>query len=352
MESKQYIIFRLNAALYGVEALSVQEIFFLPELTPIVEAPPAIVGALNLRGEILPIMDLQLRFGYELEEYRLTDSIIVLQCQRFRFGIIVNQVLEVQTISINKITAELSYGQEGTNSSYFVAGFATVGTDIVRLLNPENLIQFFDRVEAVTLEETVEGKSKELYTSRNSFKENRVFCPNATPEERAIFQERVANLMRQAEIQNVIGSRPIAVIGLNNEYFGLDLAVVREFTDIRHLQPIPCCPAHILGNMNLRGEILTLIDIRMVLNLEIANVVTASKAMVVYIDDLVVGVMIDAVFDVIYLNPSQMMPVPAAAHSMNDEYLQGTALYRETMMCILDLTKILLQGGLMVDEQA
>jgi purine-binding chemotaxis protein CheW len=351
MESKQYIIFRLNAALYGVEALSVQEIFFLPELTPIVEAPPAIVGALNLRGEILPIMDLQLRFGYELEEYRLTDSIIVLQCQRFRFGIIVNQVLEVQTISINKITAELSYGQEGTNSSHFVAGFATVGTDIVRLLNPENLIQFFDRVEALTLEETVEGKSKELYTSRNSFKENRVFCPNATPEKRAIFQERVANLMRQAEIQNVIGSRPIAVIGLNNEYFGLDLAVVREFTDIRHLQPIPCCPAHILGNMNLRGEILTLIDIRMVLNLPIANVVTASKAMVVYIDDLVVGVMIDAVFDVIYLNPSQMMPVPAAAHSMNDEYLQGTALYGETMMCILNLPKILLQGGLMVDEQ-
>ena len=147
------------------------------------------------------------------------------------------------------------------------------------------------------------------------------------------------------------GLTPLAVIGLNGEYFGFELELVREFTDLRKITPIPCTPAHIIGNMNLRGEIITIIDIRNLLNLSANASSTNSKAMVIHVDDLIAGVTVDEVFDVMYLQPSEMRPIPAAVHSSNDEYLRGTAPYREKMMSILDMSKIITKGELIVNEE-
>ena len=111
---------------------------------------------------------------------------------------------------------------------------------------------------------------------------------HASPEERATFRERAENLRRTAESEDFAGLIPLAVIGLNGEYLGLDLDTVREFTDdISKITPIPCCPPHIVGNINLCGEIVTLVDVREVLNLPIAGTNQASKVMVVRMKDLV-----------------------------------------------------------------
>ncbi|MBD1901733.1 chemotaxis protein CheW [Trichocoleus sp. DQ-A3] len=351
MEYKQYIIFSLNASLYGVEAFSVQEIFFLPELTPIVEAPPEMVGVLNLRGEILPVMDLHFRLGYGFPEYRLMDSVIVLVCQGFRFGIIVNEVHDVQKIYTNAIAADFSYKREIANQPNFVTGIAKLEADIVMLLNPEKLLQFSEKIETLITGKKSLNPEIKADIAFVSHQESRLFFSNKTSEEKAIFQERAENLRRQAENQDFTGSRPMAVINLNNEYFGVDLGNVREFTDIRKVTPIPCCPPYIVGNMNLRGEILTLIDIRGVLNLPLGNLENTAKAMVACIDDLVAGLIVDEVLDVMYLHLSEMMPVPAAARSVKEEYLRGTVAYGEKMIAILELPKILMQAGLMVDEE-
>jgi purine-binding chemotaxis protein CheW len=83
-----------------------------------------------------------------------------------------------------------------------------------------------------------------------------LYCPNATTEERAIFRQRADNLRQSIEISKVTNElMPLAVIGLGHEYFGLDLELVHEFTDISNLTPIPCCPNHIVGNMNLREKL-------------------------------------------------------------------------------------------------
>jgi len=177
-----------------------------------------------------------------------------------------------------------------------------------------------------------------------------VCCPSATPEERAIFRERALDLRQSTESSDFTGLMPLAVIGLNGEYFGLDLEVVREFTNIHNVTPIPCCPAHVVGNMNLRGEIVTLVDVRSALNMPLSAASTSSKAIVIHVDDLVAGLPVDEVFDVIYLRPSEVRPVPAAVHSVSDEFLRGTAPYFEKMLSILDLPKILTNGGLMVEE--
>ncbi|MEG3872432.1 MULTISPECIES: chemotaxis protein CheW [unclassified Microcoleus] len=374
METKPYLIFEQNGFLCGIEACYVREIFFLPELTAIAEAPQDIVGAIDLRGEILPVMDLNLRFGYAWQEYSVTDSTIVIEWQESKIGIIVNQVREVKELSEEAITPQLSYGRENLEAShYFVAGLARSEADIIMLLNLDQLIRYSPEKseeswpvspshagsEAAGEAETENlhglisakllGKNPQILSNRH------VFCPQATPEEKAIFQSRANHLRRRNEGENDAATNmSLAVFVLNGEYFGIHLDLVREFTDINQVTPVPCTPDRIVGNINLRGEIVTLIDIRSVLNMSLNMSETAnylSKAIVVEVTDLVAGIVVDEILDIIYLNVSEIAAVPAALHSANREYLRGTAIYGEKMMAILNLQKLLTKGGVVVDEE-
>jgi purine-binding chemotaxis protein CheW len=370
METKPYLIFKQNGLLYGVEACCVRVIFFLPELTPIAEAPQDIVGAIDLRGEIMPVMDLNLRFGYLEQEYSLRDTIVVIEWQKFQVGIIVNQVREIKNISEELITPQLSYGRDEAEASHhFVAGFARCEPDIVMLLDLDHLIRYSpekSEVEApfcesgVGSEETVgevesenlplEIDTKLLAKDGKLLHKPHVFCPNAAPETKAIFRERANNLRQKSDRESSAINMSLAVVALNGEYFGINLAIVREFTEIRQVTPVPCTPDLIVGNMNLRGEIVTLIDIRNVFNRG-ATIKSLNKAIVVEVEELVAGIVVDEILDIIYLNGSEIGIIPAALHSANHEYLKGTAFYGEKMMAVLNLQKLLTQGGMVVDEE-
>ena len=87
---------------------------------------------------------------------------------------------------------------------------------------------------------------------------HQTFCPDATPEDRAIFHERARNLMHPPEKFDPCRAVTLCRCRFKGEYFGVELELVREFSDMYNLTPIPCCPEHIVGNMNLRGNIVTI----------------------------------------------------------------------------------------------
>ena len=371
METKPYLIFEQNGLLCGVEVGCVREIFFLPELTPIAEAPQDIVGAIDLRGSILPVMDLNLRFGYVWQEYSVTDCAIVIEWQEIQVAIIVDRVNEVKHIPQEAITPQLSYGRDNAEAPHhFLAGLARCEADMIMLLDLDRLIRYSpdkteaqipvsasdaglsaaaDNLETANLQLEIEPKL--LPEEQKVFGKPHVFCPNATPEEKAIFRERTHNLRQQGEIENSAAiNMSLAVVVFNGEYFGINLGVVREFTDIRQVTPVPCTPDRIIGNMNLRGEILTLVDIRNVLNIS-ADTKSLSKAIVVEIEDLVAGIVVDEILDIIHLNVAEIATIPAAINSANREYLRGTCFYEEKIIAVLNLQKLLTKGGIVVDEE-
>lgn len=351
MEYDAYLIFELSGQRYGIVASAVQELFFLPDVTAIAEAPTYIVGVLDLRGEILPVMDLHLRLGRQSPLYQLSDSVIVLQSQTYRIGILVNQVYEVQLVSTNQITVDPLYQPVQSLNRSFSKGVAKVDDKIITLLDPDRLVQhssqFLAEQNAHTTEEN--GKNSKLTEIGNqgqTFQDRYAHFP---PDARQILQYRTENLRRSLETQDVGELLPLAVIGLADEYFGFGLGAVHEFTDIHRITPVPCCPSHIIGNMNLRGEIITLVDIRGLINLPPTK--PMHKAIVVRWQQLVAGVAVDEIFDVVYVHPADIKTAPAAVHSIADEYLQGIASYRGKMMSIINLPKILTSGTLVVNEE-
>lgn len=336
-----YLLFSLNGARYGVEALSVLEIAWLPELTPAEEAPPYIAGVINLRGRIAPVMNLGLRLGHPTRRFQLSDSVVFLQMDGVTMGVIVNEASDVVTIPASAIEPPTHYDGEAPAHAHFIAGNAKVGEEIIMLLDMQRLIHApqMGSPQRHTARLPVSGVSANAGT---------YFCPDATDEERAVFRTRAHNLMQADEDQGAAERIPLSIIQLGEEWFGVGLEVVREFAHLRRVTAIPCCPPHIAGNMNLRGDILTLVDIRGRLNIPAAS--TAAEVMVIESGGLSIGVPVDKVLEVIYLHPAGIAPMPAASQEEKDEYCKGVARYGAGMVGILDMPKILAQGGVEVEE--
>ena len=347
-----YVIFALQGVIYGIDASCVKEIFSLPELAIAIDAPDDIVGLLNLRGSLVPVMDLNRRFGYSFQDYRLEDSVIAIEQMGEMLGIVVNQVIEVVAIASESIESTI-YAR---HPSRLIKGVAKFNSENIALLKSDALFDYADvlkqrvgDMQPWTDEQDSAIVPKHWLRRHGDFFET--FCPNSTEQERQTFRTRAERLMQPSHRNDLLGLRPLAVVGLGEEYFGLDLDVVREFTEFHKVTPIPCCPDHVVGNINLRGEIVTLIDIRRTLHMQVDPQSQTTKAIVVHIDDLVMGIPVEKVFDVLYLQKSDIKPNPTATSDGDRDYLQGTVLYQDKMMGILNLAKIFAEGNLSVNEE-
>ncbi|NJO94745.1 MAG: chemotaxis protein CheW [Pleurocapsa sp. CRU_1_2] len=365
-QQHSYLIFRINNSLYGVSTLSVKEIFLLPELTPILEAPPGIVGVIDVRGQILPVMDLNLRFGQQTNNYSLTTQVIVIEQGEQNLGIIVEEVSQVRDLSVRDTPNQPVADH---HSHPFIAGVVRSENDILVIINLANLIKSVFKPNYGARQNYLEQPfpvrllpsdypqqatpSQQLIIGGEQIKSSSLANSSTqlTSEALEILRERANRLRQIDEVrQNADNVKNLAIIVLNQELFSVDLENVREFTNLEQVVPVPCCPPHIIGNMNLRGEILTLIDICQILNLPPINLGTISQLIVVEVDDLRVGLAIEKVRDTISVNVGEIDLVPAASYSTNKKYFQGTLSYQKNTISILNISSILQSENLVVDQ--
>jgi purine-binding chemotaxis protein CheW len=367
MNVESHLVFRLRDLQLGLEVSCVREIFPLPELVPAPEAPGDIIGLLNFRGKVLPVMHLNRRLGQPVGRVSLSDRVIVIEWQGLQVGVVVHEVEEVFALDSTTLGADVSYGRDQAIHPAFLKGVAKVEDNLILLLNPETLIRLADDVALMMWEAEFSGglerapsldgldaplPEQELLAQPSEIADfYTLYCPDASVPERATFQRRAAELRQSLEDTQAQNLTALAVIGLEGEYFGLDLASVREFIKVQKVSPIPCCPGHIVGNMNLRGEVMTLIDIRAALNLSPSAQRPVTQAVITQVGDIIAGITVDEVRDILFLHPSDMTPLPTAIKGDTASFLQGMAQYGEKMLSVLNLPKLLLADQLIVQEQ-
>ncbi|TVQ70905.1 MAG: purine-binding chemotaxis protein CheW [Chromatiaceae bacterium] len=141
-EGDQYLTFILAGEEYGIDILRVQEIRGWTKTTPIPNAPRYLKGVINLRGTIVPIVDLRERFGLDRLEYGPTTVVIVVRVQgesRDRdMGIVVDAVSEVYNFDAKDRQAPPDLG--GAIDDQFVQGLATVEEKMIILLDIDRLL--------------------------------------------------------------------------------------------------------------------------------------------------------------------------------------------------------------------
>lgn len=139
---RQYLTFILAGEEYGVDILCVQEIRGFEKPTKIPNTPSYVRGVINIRGTIVPIIDLRERFGLDQVEYGRTTVVIVLRVEREgdvrTMGIVVDAVSEVYTIPEDAVKPSPDFG-EGVDSQ-FARGLATVDDKMVILLDTARLL--------------------------------------------------------------------------------------------------------------------------------------------------------------------------------------------------------------------
>lgn len=348
-----YLMFNLHCHRYGVAAIAVEEVFLLPEIYTTAQLPAPFVGVLNLRGRILPIADLSSWLGHPSQPYTLNDCLIVLVREGQQIGILANEVLGIEPMTPNQWATAPTTATDATTGTLVRTQFATLDGQLLSLLEVEELLlRLSDRLQPEALpplpgwEPGAEGPAP---IATLPMPATALVRTNSATEQ-TILQQRAASLRSPVQEDSTTGQLFFAIVQLRDEYFGLDVSIIDEFTDIRTPTHIPCAPPHIIGNMNLRGEILTLVDISHILNLPQGDRSQRRKAVVVRLDDVIAGIVVDDVFDVVMVSPTDLRPVPIAVRTAHDIYLRGIAPYHDRTMTVLDLPNILTQGELVVNE--
>jgi len=143
----KHMCFQLGAENYGLPILDVREIIGLMPITAVPRAPSFVRGIINLRGKVIPVIDLRLQFG--MEESPATDQtvIIVVQCSvdglPLTMGLLVDRVLEVLAIGADQIEPPPSFGV--ANSAEFLLGVGKAGQRVVFLLDIARLLSARER---------------------------------------------------------------------------------------------------------------------------------------------------------------------------------------------------------------
>ena len=142
-ETREFLTFMLAGEEYGVDILRVQEIKGWDSVTTIPNTPEYIRGVINLRGTIVPIIDMRLRFDLEQLEYGATTVVIVLKVEKAggdgrTMGVVVDAVSDVHDVPTNNIKASPDFGT--TVDTEFVKGLATVGEKMVIVLDIDHML--------------------------------------------------------------------------------------------------------------------------------------------------------------------------------------------------------------------
>lgn len=134
----RFLTFSLGQESYGIEIKYVTEIIGIQAITEIPELPEYVKGIINLRGKIIPVMDVRLRFKKEPREYNDRTCVIVVDIQEVSIGLIVDSVAEVLTIPDQDIV-EPPQMNKGFNNRY-IKRIGKVGNDVKLLLDCEKLL--------------------------------------------------------------------------------------------------------------------------------------------------------------------------------------------------------------------
>lgn len=139
----KFLSFRIGREEFGVEILRVREIIGVIDVTPLPQTPDYVKGVINLRGKIIPVIELRTKLGLSPKEYTEETCIIVVEVsdggdERFHMGVIVDSVSEVIDIPRDNIEAAPRFGN-GLNTSY-ILGMGKVKEQVLILLDIDRVM--------------------------------------------------------------------------------------------------------------------------------------------------------------------------------------------------------------------
>ena len=305
----QLVGFRLSEEEYAVGISEVQEIIRVPEITKVPKAPSFVEGVINLRDKVLPIISLRKRFGLEDVEKTSSLRIIVVNAGEVSMGMIVDSVSEV--LRLPKDTIEPPPPIVSGIDAEYLKG-------IGKLEEGKRLLLLLDLVKLLTASERRELSKLGQANEKN-------------------IKNRKGSERKMAEEEQLVSFK------IENEEFGVGIEEVQEIIRLPEITKVPKAPSFVEGVINLRGNVLPVIDLRKRFDLEATKKTNATRIVVVNVDNKTTGIIVDSVSEVLRLPKNAIEPPPPIVAGIEAKYLRGIGKLDDgkRLIILLNLNEIL-----------
>ncbi len=338
-----HLVFNRHRTRYALPLPLVKEIICLPELVTIDNMPDHIVGVFNYHGHRVPVMNLDSALGHVSFRYQISDNVILFECDGSICGLIVDETRNLLDIQPEEMELESPQESQSDQLNPFIAHVVRHEDGVINVLHPLPLPR--DRNAIRQFIQNISGSDNEGKLSD---------APNLirgmTLLEQSLLRERTTSLMESTE-EDLSAYNQLVVIRIDQEYFGIDLGLIRECAELRRVVPIFGCPEFMVGVINVRGEVLPIVDIRAILNVPITECENFHKAIVVQFENISVGIVVEEIIESVFLQSSDMVSGSLTGSVQEEGYIRGIAQFHDQkFLKVLDLQKLLVNGELSVDQ--
>lgn len=133
---------------------------------------------------------------------------------------------------------------------------------------------------------------------------------------------------------------------LEDEVYGINVMQVQEVLRITEIAPVPGAPSYVLGIINLRGSVVTVMDTRGRFGILPKEVDDRSRIIIAEVNGNVIGMLVDSVAEVVYLHQSEIDSAPGVGNDDSSRFIQGVSTREDYLLIIVDIDKLL------TDEEA
>lgn len=145
----QWVTFYLDNEKYGIKVMQVQEVLRMTEIAPVPGAPDYVLGIINLRGNVVTVIDTRKRFGLQEKQAEDATRIVIIEAADQVIGILVDSVAEVADLRASEMESAPNVGSD--ESSKFIQGVSSQGDGLLILVDVDKLLSVNEWQEMATL---------------------------------------------------------------------------------------------------------------------------------------------------------------------------------------------------------
>lgn len=131
------------------------------------------------------------------------------------------------------------------------------------------------------------------------------------------------------------------VFNVDNEHYGIDINNVKSIEKIQHFTRIPNSPMYVKGVINLRGEVVPVIDLRLRFELDYKEFNSNSRIIIIFVNELQIGLLVDSSSEVIEINPEEIDSPPMIKDNISDDFIKGIGKQDGKLIILIDVEKVI-----------
>ncbi len=325
----ELLYFNIGDLKFGLEIGGLQEILEMVEITSLPDSPDFVEGVINLRGKIIPVINLGKVCNIKSKEEDVTQlCIIVVRIEKLITGLIVDRVNEV--LKIDSMLIETP--SDGLSLTQFLSGVAKLEKEIIFVLDLNKIFDF-------------QKKAFLIKVNREKIKEEKKEKIESTAIIKSVLHQRAINLAGTKQIsKSKKRLKQILSFSLGEEWYGLRIKFVKEILYFSNITRVPFAPRCVMGIINLRGEIVAVIDIRKMLDLpKEERLLNKSHIVVVEAYKKLVAFWVNKIGDIVDFLPSAIVPPLSTLEKSKVGFIEGEIEFEKEnrLITLLNLENII-----------